>query len=71
MLMVSRRKGEINGRIDEHPHIVELEVLDSGFRATSDLILAFHQEHGFDFRRGRGHHDEDRSFVRFCFDAAA
>jgi hypothetical protein len=66
---LTRRKGEITARMNERdfPHIVELPLPSSGFRSKSDDILAFHRERGIERRRGRGWHDDEQYYVRYCF----
>jgi hypothetical protein len=66
---LSRRKGEITSRMRErdYPHIVELPLPPSGFRSQSDDMLAFHRERGIEPRRGRGWHDDEQYYVRYCF----
>jgi hypothetical protein len=66
---MTRRMGEITARMIErnYPHIVELPLPSGGFRAKSDDILAFHRERGIEPRRGRGWHDDEQYYVRFCF----
>ena len=66
---MTRRKGEITARMIERdcPHIVELPLPSGGFRSKSDDILAFHRERGIPPRRGRGWHDDEQYYVRFCF----
>jgi hypothetical protein len=63
------RKAEVTARTNErdYPHIVELPLPSDSFRSKSDDMLAFHQEHGIEHRRGRGRHADGQFFVRFCF----
>jgi hypothetical protein len=66
---LSGRKGEITGRMNErdYPHIVEVPLPSGGFRSQSDDMLAFHRERGIEPRRGRGWHDDEQYYVRYCF----
>ena len=53
--MVTRRKGEVTARMNEHqcPHIVELAHPDEGFgRALIEAMQLFHEERGIAIRRG-------------------
>jgi len=53
------------------PHLVELELPPGGFRDRSFEFNAFHHEHGIPIRRGRGRHEVEQFYVRFCFPDAA
>jgi hypothetical protein len=66
---MARRKGEIIASMNQrdYPHIVQLPLPLGGFRSQSDDMLAFHRERGIEPRRGRGWHDDDRYYVRYCF----
>jgi hypothetical protein len=66
---MARRKGEVTSRMNERdfPHIVELPLPSGGFRSQSDDILAFHRERGIEPRRGRGWHNHEQYYVRYCF----
>jgi hypothetical protein len=66
---MTQRKGEVTATMNErnYPHIVELALPSGGFGSNSDEILAFHRERGIDHRRGRGWHDDEQYYVRFCF----
>jgi hypothetical protein len=66
---MTQRKGEVAATMNErnYPHIVELALPSGGFGSNSDEILAFHRERGIDHRRGRGWHDDEQYYVRFCF----
>ena len=39
----------------------------AAFRSKSHDILAFNRERGIEPRRGRGWHDDEQYYVRFCF----
>ena len=64
-----RRKGEVTARMNErdYPYIVELPLPSGGFRSQSDDMLAFHRQRGIEPRRGRGWHDDEQYYVRYCF----
>ena len=66
---MTRRKGEITASMNErhYPHIVELPLPSAGFRSKSDDILAFHHERDIEPRGGRGWHDDEQYYVRYCF----
>ena len=66
---MARRKGEITSAMNERgfPHIVELPLPAGGFRSQSDDMLAFHRERGIEPRRGRGWHNDEQYYVRYCF----
>jgi hypothetical protein len=66
---MGRRKGEITSAMNErdYPHIVELPLPSGGFRSQSDDMLAFPRERGIEPRRGRGWHNDERYYVRYCF----
>jgi hypothetical protein len=66
---MSRRKSEITGHMNERdfPHLVELELSPGGFRDQSFELNAFHHERGIPIRRGRGRHEVEQFYVRFCF----
>jgi hypothetical protein len=74
-----RRKSEITGHMNERdfPHLVELELPPGGFRNTrgfrnkSHELESFHRERGIPIRRGRGRHEGEHFYVRFCFSEAA
>ncbi len=71
---MTRRKGEITGRMNErdYPHLVELPLPPRGFRARSDDMQAFHRERGIQSRRGQGRNEGEQFYVRYCFaDSAA
>jgi hypothetical protein len=70
---MSRRKSEITGHMNERdfPHLVELELPPGGFRDQSFELNAFHHERGIPIRRGRGRHEVEQFYVRFCFPDAA
>jgi hypothetical protein len=51
----------------DFPHIVELPLPSGGFRSQSDDMLAFHRECGIEPRRGRGWHNDEQYYVRYCF----
>jgi hypothetical protein len=66
---MTRRKREITGHMNERdfPHIVELELPPGGFRSHSLEFDAFHREQGIPIRRGRGWHEAEQFYIRFCF----
>ena len=66
---MSRRKVEITGLMNERdfPHVVELALPPGGFRSRSSEFEAFHRELGIPIRRGRGRHEAEQFYVRFCF----
>jgi hypothetical protein len=66
---MTRRKSEITARMNERdcPHIVELPLPPSGFRARSDDMLTFHRERGIQIRRGQGRNEDGQFYVRYCF----
>jgi hypothetical protein len=66
---MARRKGEVTSAMNErdYPHIVELPLPSGGFRSQSDDMLAFHRERGIEPRRGRGWHNDEQYYVRYCF----
>jgi hypothetical protein len=66
---MGRRKGETTFAMNErdYPHIVELPLPSGGFRSQSDDMLAFHRERGIEPRRGRGWHNDEQYYVRYCF----
>jgi hypothetical protein len=70
---MSRRTGEITGHMNERdfPHLVELELPPAGLRDRSFEFNAFHHERGIPIRRGRGRHEVEQFYVRFCFPDAA
>jgi hypothetical protein len=70
---MSRRKGEITGRMNERefPHLVELALQPGGFRSRTSKFNAFHRERGIFIRHGRGRHEAEQFYVRFCFHDAA
>jgi hypothetical protein len=70
---MSRRKSEITGHMNERdfPHLVEVALPAGGFRDRSFEFNAFHHERGIPIRRGRGRHEEEQFYVRFCFPDAA
>jgi hypothetical protein len=70
---MSRRKGEIDARINERdfPHIVELHLEQNGFHDRELEIAAFHRERGIPVRRGRGRRQAGHFSLRFCFSDAA
>jgi hypothetical protein len=72
-LRMSRRKGEINARINERdfPHIVELQLQLDGFHDRELEIAAFHRGRGIPVRRGRGRRQVGQFSLRFCFSDAA
>ena len=55
-MRMSRRKGEINARINERdfPHIVELQLQLDRFHDRELEIAAFHRGRGIPVRRDRG-----------------
>ncbi len=66
---MSRRKAEVTGLMNERdfPHVVELALPPGGFRSRSSEFEAFHRELGIPIRRGRGRHEAEQFYVRFCF----
>jgi hypothetical protein len=66
---MSRRKVEITGLTNERefPHVVELVLPLGGFRSRIPEFEAFHRELGIPIRRGRGRHEAEQFYVRFCF----
>jgi hypothetical protein len=66
---MARRKGEVTSAMNERdfPHIIELPLPSGGFRSQSDDMLAFHRERGIEPRRGRGWHNDEQYYVRYCF----
>ncbi len=66
-LRMSRRKGESTRPINERdfPYVAELP--SGGFRRRSLEFEAFHCEVGIPIRRGRGRHEAEQCYVRFCF----
>jgi hypothetical protein len=67
--VMSRRKVEITGLMNERdfPHVVELALPPGGFRSRGPEFEAFHRELGIPIRRGRGRHEAEQFYVRFCF----
>jgi hypothetical protein len=47
----------------DFPHIVECR----SHQAAFDDMLAFHRERGIEPRRGRGWHNDEQCYVRYCF----
>jgi hypothetical protein len=70
---MSRRKSEITGHMNERdfPHLVELALPPGGFRSQDLEFAAFHRDRGVPIRRGRGRHEGEQFYVRFCFPDAA
>jgi hypothetical protein len=69
---MARRKGEVTSSMNERdfPHIVELPLPSGGFRSQSDDMLAFHRERGIEPRRGRGWHNDEQYYLRYCLQLA-
>jgi hypothetical protein len=73
---MTRYKGRSDAKTIERdfPHIVEMAVPLGGFGKRLDDMTEWHRSHGVQPRHGRGRHEDDRDFVRWCFadpDAAA
>jgi hypothetical protein len=66
---MSRRKGEVTGLMNERdfPHMVELAFPSSDLRRLSLEFEAFHRQIGIPICRGRGRHEAEQCYVRFCF----
>jgi len=65
---MSCRKGESTGLMNERdfPYVVELALPSGGFRRRSSEFEVFQRE-GIPIRRGRGRHEAEQCYVRFCF----
>ena len=64
-----RYKGRQSAKAIERdfPHIVEMAVPFGGFGKRLDDMDEWHRACGIQPRNGRGRHDDDRDFVRWCF----
>jgi hypothetical protein len=66
---MGRRKGETTGAMNERdfPHWVELALPPGGFSDQGSGFEEFHRERGIPVRPGRGRHEAEQFYVRFCF----
>ena len=66
---MTRYKGRSGAKAIERdfPHIVEMVVPLGGFRQRLDDMYEWHRLRGIESHHGRGRHEDDRDFVRWCF----
>jgi hypothetical protein len=66
---MTRYKGRVSARAIERdfPHIVEMAVPPHGFGSRLDTMYEWHRSRGIEVRRGRGRHEDDTDYVRWCF----
>ena len=66
---MSRYKGRSNVKAIERdfPHIVEMTVPPHGFGSRLDTMYEWHSARSIEVRRGRGRHEDDADYVRWCF----
>ena len=66
---MTRYKGRVSARAIERdfPHVVETVVPEGGFRKRLDAMYEWHRSRGIEAWDGRGRHEDDRDFVRWCF----
>jgi hypothetical protein len=66
---MSRYKGRSDPKAIERdfPHIVEMAVPPHGFGSQLDAMYEWHRKRGIEVRRGRGRHEDEEDYVRWCF----
>ena len=66
---MTRYKGRSSSNAIERdfPHIVEVAVPEGGFGKRLDKMYEWHRSRSIQTHQGRGRHEDDRDFVRWCF----
>ena len=69
---MTRYKGRfsVNAIERDFPHIVEMAVPPRGFGSRLDTMYEWHRSRSIEGRRGRGRHEDDQDYVRWCFSDA-
>ena len=66
---MSRYKGRSGAKSVERkfPHIVEMAVPLGGFGKRLDDMHEWHRARGIETQRGRGRHEDECDYIRWCF----